>query len=234
MLALLCLALCSAPAGGAEAALATAEEAYYEGRYSDAITALERVVERKDAKPAVQKAALKTIAFCQFLLGDNRAAKEAWLRLLAIDPEYKVDPVEASPEIVRFFERIKPAAAKPASEVITAAPAEPPAAVAPPAGLPAAEPTSERGCGVLLCFVPFGVGQFANGNLAKGALFAGLEALFLGTNVTLYWDRVNEFNRYGGFRDPEAAETKFTLQHVALVLFGVTALAGAVEAYLFP
>jgi hypothetical protein len=237
-LLVVCLAPGAALAATPEAALKAAENLYYEGRYADAVTALDAVAARPDASKKLKLAALKTSAFCQFLLGDNRKARETWLKLLALEPGYKLDPVEASPEIAEFFGRLRAKEEKPpeakAPEVIHATKA--PASDAPPAKAvdPMPPPPEIRECGVVLCLLPFGIAQFVNGNPGKGAGLAAAQVIFLGTNIALYWNRVAEFEKYGGFRDRDAAETKFTIQHVSLGLFVATVAVGIVDAYLFP
>ena len=43
----------------------------------------------------------------QFSLNDERGARESFIELLKIDENYKPDPVEVSPKIIRFFEDVK-------------------------------------------------------------------------------------------------------------------------------
>ena len=84
---------------------------------------------------------------------------------------------------------------------------------------------------MVLCAIPFGVGQFANDNFGKGVAFATSEVLFLGLNIGLYWSQVAACNKPGGCDNNSST---YVLQNVFFGLFITTAIAGVIDAYLFP
>lgn len=228
--------LVSSDATALQANFKQGEQLYKEGRVHEALPVFDALLAEPELAPALRTEAQKYQAFALYLMQLFPEAKESWLKLLRLNPGYELDPMWVSPELHAFFGRIKPPEAPPALvETTTIQPAAAPT-TPPPAAAPLLEETVEtkRGCGNVLCVVPFGVGQFANGRPVKGAAFAAVEAILIGANVGLYWQRANEFDRLGGLENPDAQRDRLTLQRTALVLFGVTAVAGILDAYLLP
>lgn len=157
-------------------------------------------------------------AYALFLLQLYDEARAMWLKVLELDPQFAPDPMQDSPEVVSFFGRIK-LAPKPEPTPVLVTPAEDPfarKAVAPP---------TTRGCGVALCLLPLGVGQFANGRLVKGTLFALLQAGAIGANAGLYWAQ-------SASERPNA--TRIALQRGTLVAAGLMFVVGVIDAFAFP
>ena len=220
----LVMAWCPPALATAEDDLSAAEAVYYAGQYEDAVFLMEELSRRPGVSREVKLSALKYTAFCYFLLGSKPQAKAAWRRLLDLDPSFRLDSLEDPPRFVEFFNQLdegdEPAAApEPVTKrVKVAAPEEP----------------SPRGCGVALCLIPFGVGQMANDNVVKGAIFAGLETLFLGLNIGFYFQNQSELNRNNGaFVDRERANTRSMLQNVFFGMFLTSVAVGIVDAFVF-
>lgn len=215
-----------------------AEQLYAEGRVHEALPAFDELLAEPDLAPALRIEAQKYQAFALYLMQLYPEAKESWLKLLRLSPSYTLDPMWVSPELHAFFGRLRPPDAPragpetPPDPTPTPTPTPTPSKPDPPVLVQPTEPT--RGCGVVLCLVPFGVGQFANERVGKGVLFAAIEALSLGANVGLYMDRRREFENNGGLRDPSLQRDLFTVQRGALVVFGVSLVGGIIDAYLFP
>ena len=253
--AVIALALCAAaPASGApnkkhKKSLARGEELYFAGTYEEALFVLEELSNDTTAEPKTRVDALKLIAFSYFLLDSKDQAKDAWLRLLEIDPTFKLDPVEESPELVAFFNPIPPRAV-PASGTASAAGGG--AAGGGAAGGAAAggeegkdkenwqevPVVAERGCGIVLCLIPGGVGQYANGKIVKGVIFTALEAGFLATNIGLWGANQadiigNDANGGPIYRDLKTAQDRYIAQVVFFVLAVVTPIVGIVDAFVF-
>lgn len=221
----LVLPLAAAPTSDPSAEIELAKDLYRNGQYEDAIEAFEMLASL-ELRHEQKLVCLRYRAFALYLLARADEARAAWLQLLEVEPTYKLDPVRTSPEFMSFFGRLEPARK---DAPIVAAP--PPASVAPEPYVAANAPPP-RGCGVVLCLVPFGVGQFSNDRPMKGTVFAAVEGLALGGNLYLYWSRVG---RYGN--EPiEQSKVKNAL--VAQQVLGgvlVTALlAGIVDAFVFP
>lgn len=62
-------------------------------------------------------------------------------------------------------------------------------------------------------FIPFGAGQFQNGQRAKGAWFATSQAITAGTSAALF---VYLSHRYDGYVHPNEASRVRTLRHIEI------------------
>lgn len=247
-------------AAAVAAKIARAKALYRDGRIEESLALIDQIRKHSQLDNGQRIELLKYQAFSLFLMSLYTDAKKAWLQLLVLDPTYHLDPVDVSPELVAFFGRVKPrklppvaapvapggaksgpaAAASSAkgsttTEELQAAPGnlQPPTAPRPPyVKAPVTAPA--RGCGTLLCLVPFGVGQFANGRYLKGSLFAGAEVALLVANIALYWSRVSSYDQHGYFTNLSAADRSFAAQEVMAGLFAATAVGGVVDAFVFP
>lgn len=216
--------------------LGRVRDAYYDARYAQTIRLAKGVAGAPSATAAEKVEALKFAAFSEYLLDDTDAARSTWTLLLGVDAGFRVDPMEASPEMVRFFSTVAPAGPYAAAVGAAASGAtdgnggdtDPP----PRAESVAARGT--RGCGTWVCAIPLGVGQLGNGRYLKASIFGATEIAFLAANIGLYWTNRVEFERRGYFPDEAAAERRHTLQHVFLGLFVAAAIGGVVDAFLFP
>jgi pyruvate/2-oxoglutarate dehydrogenase complex dihydrolipoamide acyltransferase (E2) component len=275
------------------------QKLFYRSEYQEVLPLVHELRSSGKLNPKQQVEVIQYQAFVLYLLSLSAEAKAAWLDLLAIDPKYRLNPDDVSPEFITFFNAIelpsaepapaapeppaaapesepeasKPQAPEPEASKPTTAAAEEPAT--PAAGtkdgsggegetpakdtdtevlhasdgntdtVAAAEPNAAlstdappepvRGCGIFLCLVPFGVGQFANDQVVKGILFAGLEAAALAINLGMYWDRYGELTGNGGrFNDPSSADAKLTTQRVTFVSFFALMVIGVGDAFLFP
>jgi hypothetical protein len=170
---------------------------------------------------------LKLRAFSLYLLNRRDEARAAWLELGKLAPGYRPDPIEVSPELVKFFGAIDttapPRAASPP-------PSQPPAGPSTTAALTPAPVVAEGGCAVVVCLVPAGVGQFANGDVMKGTLLATGEVTMLGLNIGMYMSRAADY-RHGPIDDAKDRK-KSWVQHGALVGFLALTAFGIVDAFM--
>lgn len=220
--------LWAAPAQAADPAseaLDYGKELYFAGQYGEALFALEELALDTAASLAARVLALKYAAYCYFVLGSKEQARDAWLRLLALDPEFRMDPVEVSPEFVEFFAKLAPQA--------SATPQGDPPSTESAGASPETPRVSTRGCGVWLCLVPMGVGQYANRKIGKGLIFTALEIVSLGLNAGFYWSLRLEREQYGGYRDQATADRLYALQHAFFGLFVASTLVGMIDAFVF-
>lgn len=107
------------------------------------------------------------------------------------------------------------------TETLSASPGTTTAALTPPAESLAVK-LHERGCGILLCLIPGGVGQYANGQIVKGVIFTVLQTGALATNLAMYWGP--------DIGDPEA---QLIVQRTAMVTAIAAAALGILDAFLF-
>lgn len=219
-------------------------ERYYEGRYAEALPYFDRVA-KTASDESLKCEALKLKAVTLFLLKLYAEARETWLSLLETAPESQLDADSFSPDIVAFFAHIK----RPEPEAVPP-PAPTPALVAAPASISEARPVDPaptvaltqplpppptRGCGVWLCLVPFGAGQFANSHPLKGGLFAGVQGLTLAGNLGLYWARVSHYDKTGEVSGSNAVvKTQLLAQRILFSVFVASAVGGVVDAFVFP
>jgi len=176
-------------------------------------------------------AALTYLAASYHALGDVSSAKAQLLRLTRAFPAARVDPGLFLPELVALADEARGEVAR---EQPQPKPAEKAAEVA---AKPGAGPGSLRVTSPPLgfAFIPFGVGQFKNGDTGKGVLFLVAEVLTLGTcAVTLGMFESSKvsgrFLKDGVFADPAAAMTLQTL-YVATFWTGLAfVVGGMVEA----
>lgn len=201
------LSLVYALLGQTPAAIMAEAWGHYEaGRIKEALPMFDGLAKRDDLTAEQRGDALRYQAFSLYLLDLYPEAKQAWLRLLTVAPETRLDPDWVSPELYAFFSHIEPNAN---------------------AALTAPVPEPARGCGVVLCAIPLGTGQFANGSVVKGAVFAGLEVGLLGTYIGLYASRQNDDVLHPN-------QTLLALEWTSLGLFVASVGLGIVDAYMSP
>ncbi len=197
-----------------------AQDLYFEGRYAEAVTALDRLLAAPDLDAKTLEVALRYRAYALYLAGRKNEARDTWRQLLRLAPSYAPNPVEVSPEMVRFF----------AEAGRGFDPSQPPEAPPPTPSVAPIEPTElePAACHPALCLVPFGVGQLGNEQYAKAAVFFVLEAGLLTLNLATEQVRVKVYRDESGVDD---ARRQLMIQRTALVLFGATAVLGIADAF---
>ena len=170
--------------------------------------------------------ALIYLAASYHALGDVASAKAQLIRLARAFPGSRVDPGLFLPELVALADEARGEVAR--EDPPPKPPEKPEAVVAKPVPAVAHAPPPSLGW----AFVPFGVGQFKNGDNGKGALFLGGEVLTLGTfAVTLGMFEGSKlegaFLSWGRFADPGAASTLHTV-YVVSFWAGMALVAGGV------
>lgn len=246
--------------------LAEGEDLYFSGNYEEALFMLEELAQQEKVDQQIRVKALKYIAFCYFLLEAKEQAKEAWYRILEIEPGYKLNDVDESPEFVKFFNPIEAGqtgggeaegggsegtgegdageggedgagtAAGDEPEVINAKTGEAEGGTQvkkeiPP---PHEEIENERGCGIVLCLIPGGIGQYANGQIVKGIIFTTLEAALLGLNIGFYyWNESERDPTTNTYRDIGAATDRYWAQIGFFIGAVATAIFGVIDAFVF-
>ena len=178
------------------AELKRAKDRYEFGAWADAAGAVREIIAKYRDLPEPQAVeAWRLLGLAEYQLGDRAAARKAFVNLLSIDPDYALDPFLVPPQIVEFFDRIK-ADAEPqlqplrdqrrqlreqerlAEEARRKLLAEEQARSGPPAKVVIVQEHV-----YVLNFIPFGVGQFQNGDRTKGTIIAVSQALLALTNL---------------------------------------------------
>jgi hypothetical protein len=181
---------------GAPAELKRAKDRFEFGAWADCAGTLRPFLAREPAladEDAVE--AWKLLGISEYHLGDKGSARTAFVNLLSFDPDYALDPFLVPPPIVEFFDKVKkdhePELAplrerkralkeqqRLADEAKRRLLAEEQARNGPPTKVIRVE---ERV--YALNWLPFGVGQYQNGERSKGTLFAVSELTLALVNV---------------------------------------------------
>jgi tetratricopeptide (TPR) repeat protein len=176
--------------------------------------------------------ARKMLGTVYFLLDAPDRARRQFKLLLVIRPDATLDPYSTAPPVLRFFADVKREIGEEAAEVQRAF-AERKAHFEAPRTF---EKTNLKR-NELLCYFPFGVGQFYNGDTKLGALFLGLEAMFLAANVLGYVFHALLADPNGVIHVAANDPTKLlerdallAIQYVGLGGFAATWIGGAVQA----
>ncbi len=192
MIALLLVLALATP----EADVKRARDRYEFGAYADAAGAARDVLARNPSLPdPVAIEAWRILGLAEYQLGDRPAARQAFIHLLSIDPDQVLDPFLVPPPIVEFFDKVR-ADAEPelaplrerkrqlqeqerlAEEARRRLLLEEQARSGPPSKVVVVEEHV-----YLLNFLPFGVGQFQNGDTTKGIIIAVSQVVFGAINL---------------------------------------------------
>ena len=233
--------------------LKRAKDRYEFGAYSEAAAALRQLLK---GAPALSDAeaveAYRMLGISEYQLGDKAAARAAFVNLLSVDPDYALDPFLVPPAIVEFFDGVKKeheAALAPlrdrkrelreqqrlAEEAKRKLLSEEQSRAGPPEKVVLVE---ERV--YLFNWLPFGAGQFQNGERAKGtAIAAGqvvaglvnLTALVLHNQLAQDRTRTCISGQPGCSQPPYSDSDRRLLRNVEIVKYTSAALFWALYGY---
>lgn len=185
--------LLSAPAGAqSSASLDAAVRDFEFAEFEKARDALTPIAEDPERDVGDRTRARTYLAATEHALGDEAAARAHLSILFREAPDTRLDPGLFLPELVRLSEEVRDEVALQRSLLEPRVDAS-------------AQPH------VALALLPFGTGQFANGQTTKGLAFLAGEALLFGVSTLLYSqfsglkEEDHGFLRGGTFADPEAA-----------------------------
>jgi hypothetical protein len=82
-----------------EARLVTAREAYAQGRYTDVVTVLVKLLAELPTTPSQLVTVYELLASAYVALGQTELAVRCFAELLSRRPDYALDPVRTSPKI---------------------------------------------------------------------------------------------------------------------------------------
>ena len=166
-----------------EVALRQGLFAFGQGEYAKALEILKPLAGPppllgKESDLADLRKTLGVLLFIADQKGEARAQFELWLLM---DHRAALDPYSTAPWLLKFFEDIKQSIAPNAEEVARLQQERQRHYEAPRLYEKTLQPKLE-----FLCYLPFGVGQFQNGDLELGVLFLGLELAMLAVNIAGY------------------------------------------------
>ena len=231
--------------------LKRAKDRYEFGAYADAAGAVrELLARRKDLPEAEVIEAYRILGLSEYQLGDRAAARAAFVNLLSIDPDYALDPFLVPPQIVEFFDRVKREAEpelaplrerrrqlkeqeRLAEEARRKLLAEEAARSGPPSKVVLVQ---ERI--YLFNWLPFGAGQFQNGDTGKGTAIAISQVLLGAVNLTAivaHSEIAGSARRCsyapGCLNPPYSDETRSQLNTLDIVKYASAGLFWAIYAY---
>ena len=166
------------------------------GAYAEAAGAVRTwLAEHPDATGRDAVDAYRMLGISEFKLGDRAGARTAFVSLLSLDPDHTLDPFLVEPKVVEFFDQVKkehePALA-PLRERKRALDEQQRLADAAKQRLLRDEQARSGPAGkvirvqqriYLFNWMPFGAGQFQNGQVGKGAAIAAAEGVLAAVNL---------------------------------------------------
>ena len=231
--------------------LKRAKDRYEFGAYADAAGAVRELLARRKDLPEVEIVeAYRILGLSEYQLGDRGAARSAFVNLLSIDPDYALDPFLVPPQIVEFFDRVKREAEpelaplrerrrqlkeqeRLAEEARRKLLAEEAARSGPPSKVVLVQ---ERI--YLFNWLPFGAGQFQNGDTGKGTAVAISQVLLGAVNITaivLHSEVASSARRCsfspGCSNPPYSDDTRSQLQTLDIVKYASAGLFWGIYAY---
>lgn len=209
-----------------DAQLRRAGNEYAYGNYEEAILQLQGLLYPMRLSNESQVVeARELLALCYYLTGRFDRVAEEFAKVLYLNPLHKLDPFSIPPPVIEAFENVRRQLAPQLNEILKRRVnpeviAEPTLKSPPPAILHTIERSD------FATFLPFGVGQFQNGDDGLGTFFAATEATLLAANIAAYF-----LARYSA-ESPEAVQRLMVLQYASAALFGVTWSIGVFQARL--
>ena len=201
---------------------------YAYGEYSLAISLVEQALSREVAlSPDERITARQLLGLSSYLANDLDKARAAFTDLLLQAPKHGLDPFSVAPPIIEFFEAIRKDL-EPQLKALTQT-----QSIDDPE--PEPERRGERSQIIerivverspLGLFMPFGFGQYQNGETTLGHTLLGVQLTALAVNISAYY-LARSYRR-----DPELGRMFSQLQYGGLALFGLSWSAGVVQARL--
>lgn len=162
-----------------------------------------------------------------WLKGYERAEEE-FTSLLTRRPDYRLDAFYYPAALIVFFDGVREKLVR--LRVI-------PSGEGPPPTEGGGEPRVVRERvieekSLMLCFFPFGVGQFQNGHTTKGIIFLTAEVLALATNIASYFviDSLREGSGFIASENIDRARSFEIVLYVSLGVFAAVTIGGIVDA----
>ncbi len=165
---------------------------------------------------------------CYYWLGNEKRMEEEFTALLILAPTYRLDPFYYPPDLIERVERLRARLAE--LKIISLEPEERHEEEKP--CLAPKETVTRRSR--LVAFIPFGVGQFQNGDNVKGALFLTGQALALGANVGFFVaaERLRGADGFYSASDARTARRLRVAQYASLGVLAGLAVWGVLDAVL--
>jgi hypothetical protein len=158
----------------------------------------------------------RMLGICYALGDQKREASREFSSMLSLDPDHQLDPFEVPPPVMELFETQKQMMKTRLDELRRARERQKDDLV--DGGVLVERVTMLKTTPLPAAFLPFGLAQWANGEPAKGAVFASVQGVGLLVNVIGYWGSIvvqDQGPRDGYAQDEVDLENVFYFSHVA-------------------
>jgi tetratricopeptide (TPR) repeat protein len=230
---ILCVVLAQTDPAAIDDLLRRAKNEYAYGNYDQAVARLhELLYPMKLTTDEQEIEARKYLGLAYYLLGKKDEASQEFGKLLFRSPDYELDPYAIAPPVIELFEKVRQKL-KPELDGIRQRKSDDALAAMKPGTVRIIEQSffekSE-----FATLMPFGAGQFQNGDYVLGTVFALSEIVLLAINIGAYLWATSYGPEYR--EDNIAARTavqRLTIaQYAAASLFGVVWSVGVFKARL--
>lgn len=177
--------------------------------------------------------ARKYLALCYFLQDKQSDAEEEFTKLLYLEPDYELDPFTVAPPIIDLLEKVRKVHVAQLDVIRERRNQTSRGQLQEGFRRTIRLTVTERSD--IATFLPFGIGQFQNGDYGWGAVFAASEAVFLAANIGSYvWLRSQRVRGHPGYGAGRRDEVQLALaaQFGGAALFGVAWSLGVFHARL--
>jgi hypothetical protein len=184
-LALLAVLLHAVPAGAASAQLALARSQFAHGEYKKVIDTLEHELypQARISDEEELKEAHYLLGTANFFVDHRDKARREFSALLYLDPGRELDPLVTDPNVYKFFNEIKNENRQKLEEMNRIKQREAEEKKKPSKEIVITRTVREGS--TFSNFIPFGYGQFRNGQAGKGTFFLVSELLTAGGSIAL-------------------------------------------------
>jgi hypothetical protein len=231
----LLLALALAQADTVEDELRRAQNEYAYGNYPRAVEILKGVLYPMRLYSDAQViGARRTLGLCYYLRDDKPNAELEFTKLLYLDPDHQLDPFSIAPPIIELFEKVR-RRHEPELDVIRAQLRPTEEAGEAPRGIRRTVTITSDRYSELATLMPFGIGQFVNGDVGWGVVLAVVQAALLAGNIgSFFWLRGQDVEGRSGYRSEDAGKVQaaMALQFASALLLGATWSVGVFQARL--
>ncbi|RJO72609.1 MAG: hypothetical protein C4523_02930 [Myxococcales bacterium] len=200
---------------------------YDYGDYPEMVRILELGLEKSLFSSDEEAEVHQMLGIGHFILQNRPKAREHFLQLLTGEPTYQLDPIFVPPIIIEYFESLREENRELLAAILAQRRGEQQAE--PPEG----ELLREKNP-YFVNFIPFGAGQFQNGEPIKGTLFLTGEIVALGLNAAGYFVS-REFAGDDGYYtsgNAEQARQWRIVQYAGLGALGALVIGGVIDAIL--
>ncbi len=217
--------------GAVDDQLRRARNEYMYGNYGRAVELLKELLYPMRLSTDAQVVeARQYLALSYYLLHRFDDMGDEFAKLLHIEPDYELDPFTVPPAIIEMFESIRKQL-KPQLDAIRQLRADQKLTKLSP-GVRVEVQTRVTERSQFATFMPFGIGQFQNGQVSWGVAFAVSELLLLGINVAAFVYASQAWENGYLPEDRALAQGLLITQYASLAMFGVVWGLGVMHARL--